>query len=60
MNIIENVWKLLDRRIQHHEVRPHTVDELWEVMQEEWKELVLKRYMEGTLSTECSFDIWSS
>ena len=39
MNIIENVWELLDRRIRWQEVRPHTVDELWEVMQEEWKKI---------------------
>lgn len=36
MNIIEHVWDILDRRMRARPQRPGNINELWEVLQEEW------------------------
>ncbi|QRV81331.1 Transposable element Tcb2 transposase [Ceratobasidium sp. AG-Ba] len=36
MNIIENVWDFLDRRVRMHSPLPSRADSLWEILQEEW------------------------
>jgi hypothetical protein len=39
MNIIEHAWEQLDRQLRAREVLPRNADELWEILQEEWKNL---------------------
>ncbi|KAF8596413.1 hypothetical protein BDV93DRAFT_428324, partial [Ceratobasidium sp. AG-I] len=36
LNIIENIWDLLDRRIHSRDVLPQNKEELWVALQEEW------------------------
>lgn len=36
MSIIEHAWSHLDRQVRKRMPRPITVDQLWEVLQEEW------------------------
>jgi transposase len=35
-NPIENVWKILDRKIRRNQVKPNNSDELWEILEKEW------------------------
>jgi hypothetical protein len=39
MNIIKHAWEQLDRQLRAREVLPRNADELWEIFQEEWKNL---------------------
>jgi hypothetical protein len=39
MIIIEHAWEHLDRQLRAREVLPRNADELWEILQEEWKNL---------------------
>jgi len=34
--IIEPVWDYVDRKLNAHKVKPRNLDELWDVLQEEW------------------------
>jgi hypothetical protein len=36
MNIIENVWAYLDRRVHTQDQPPQNSEELWHALQEEW------------------------
>jgi len=36
MNIIENLWGYLDRRVRARRVLPQNLEQLWQVLQEEW------------------------
>jgi hypothetical protein len=39
MNIIENLWAHLDNRIRAHPRKPSNPMELWNILQEEWKNI---------------------
>lgn len=39
MNIIENAWDALDRRVRKRDPLPRNENELWEALQEEWEVL---------------------
>ncbi|KAB5588140.1 hypothetical protein CTheo_8419 [Ceratobasidium theobromae] len=36
LNIIENLWPYLDRKVRSRQVLPKNKEELWEALQEEW------------------------
>ena len=36
MNIIENVWDHLDKKVRARTVQPTNQDQLWAALQEEW------------------------
>ena len=37
MNLIENIWDILDRCVHSHDIKPRNEDELWKALQEEWR-----------------------
>jgi transposase len=39
LNPIEHVWKKLKVQINQRDIRPKTVDEMWEALQEEWQKI---------------------
>jgi transposase len=39
MNPIENLWNIVDQRLRKRKEKPANVEQLWEMVQEEWKEL---------------------
>lgn len=39
MNIIEQVWNMLDRKVRSRPVKPRNLDQLWAALQEEWERL---------------------
>lgn len=36
LNIIENLWAILKRKIKARKVKPRNLDELWEAAEAEW------------------------
>ena len=49
MNLIENVWKLLNERSKNR--YPSNVDELWTYLKEEWEKISVDEC--GTLINSC-------
>jgi len=52
LNMIENVWALLKRRIFRRVPRPRNLDQLWDVAQEEWEGIEqedIDRWIEETM-----------
>ena len=39
MNIIEHVWDALERRVRTHKPLPSNLDQLWDILQQEWYSL---------------------
>lgn len=39
MNLIEHAWDVLDRQLRARPTLPSNLDELWEILQEEWQKL---------------------
>lgn len=44
INIIENGWAELAKRINHRDPQPQTSDELWEMLVEEWESKSFHQY----------------
>ena len=44
MNVIENAWAELERRVKMRRDQPLTKDQLWEVSQEEWQSASFSEY----------------
>lgn len=42
MNIIENMWYTLDRRIHNNQPRPRNVNELWGALEREWATITVE------------------
>ena len=39
MNPIENLWDELNRKVRKHKPLPKNKDDLWQILQEEWKNI---------------------
>jgi hypothetical protein len=39
LNIIENLWAILKRRLKAWKVKPRNLDELWEAAEAEWYDI---------------------
>jgi glutamyl-tRNA reductase len=39
MNPIENLWNIVDQRLRKRQEKAVNVEQLWEMIQEEWKAL---------------------
>lgn len=46
MNILENAWEALDKRVRARSPPPANCDELWAALEEEWANLG-KEYLEA-------------